>query len=88
MNKYKIEELLEKTPGSKVRLAKILRVWPWAIKNIFKKWNPRLQTQEKYTNAYNSIFNTNYSWQELFSKEKEEIWEDKKETPTNSQEVI
>lgn len=79
MKKYKIEILLGNMPWSKSRIAKILKVWPGAIKNVFKKGNPRIGTQEKYTRAYNSVFKTCYTWQELFSKE--EVWEQDQNTP-------
>jgi len=70
MKKFKIEILLEENNGLKTLLAKKLDIWPMAVTQFFKRKNLRNKNYNKlkdYTNAFNSIKDTEYTIEELFS---------------------
>lgn len=76
MFKYKIEILLDNLPWSKTRMSEILGILPNAVNEQLKRRNIRIQTYERYTEAFNKIFDSDYSRKELFTIE-ENLWEQK-----------
>lgn len=64
--KYRIEEFLAEVRWSKTQLAKELWVTPSAVSIFFNKGARTLSKQMKHTEAFNRLFETNYSYRYLF----------------------
>lgn len=67
--KYKIEVLLEKVRGNKSEFSRMMWFSTWALRKWLKRWLRTIRVQKKYTDAYNQLFLTNYTYNELFSLE-------------------
>lgn len=66
--KYRIEDLLAEVRWSKSLLAKELWVTPSAVSIFFSKWARTLSKQIKHTEAFNRVFETDYSHRYLFER--------------------
>ncbi len=67
--KYKIEVLLEKVRGNKSEFSRMMWISNWALRKWLRRWLRTIRVQKKYTDAYNMLFLTNYTYKELFSLE-------------------